>query len=250
MKKINNRSIFDEYSVLLEQKTIPKKGIDMKNFVLIFLGCVMLLSVSSTAYSALYLNLNHGPALLDSYDVKGTGTDALEYDPDVGFALAGAIGYQFDEHFRMDAEIAWQQNYMYEGSYTGNEGALDMTLSGDMTSLVGLLNGYYDVANQSALTPFLTVGIGFGEIAVNDLTIYSIGSESNPWPMVENLDGTSIAYQVGGGFNYAFCETLSLDLKYRYFATLDLELDGGAFGSREVDYSSHNVYGCLRFTFQ
>ncbi|MCK5914320.1 MAG: hypothetical protein KAG12_10595 [Desulfuromusa sp.] len=52
------------------------------------------------------------------------------------------------------------------------------------------------------------------------------------------------AYQLSAGVGYEITERITLDLKYRYFATEDLGDSDGSF-----EYSSNNLYSGIRFSF-
>ncbi len=90
-----------------------------------------------------------------------------------------------------------------------------------------MANVYLDFVNSSPVTPFLTAGIGMAEVTLFDY-----------------YDDTVFAYQVGAGLTFAINPHMSIDLKYRYFATEDLDFEG-----IEAEFASHNVYCGFRFTF-
>jgi opacity protein-like surface antigen len=214
----------------------------MKTKIAVLTGCSLLFALSSVAHSSFgpYLSLNGGMATLNDSEAKEPGV-VIDFTSDSGMALTGAVGYNFG-HVRMEAELAYQHNDiesldLYESQFTMK----NIMASGKTSSVSGLLNGYYDFVNLSSLTPFVTAGIGFTKVEMKDLGMFV----NNEFVEMEGTpDGTAIAYQVGGGFSYALSNRLSLDLKYRYFAAIDLELD-----SVEFDYSSHNFYGGFRTSF-
>lgn len=209
----------------------------MKKALLIAAGCTMLLSVSSIAYSAdgIYVSGNLGLAISNDSDVTDStvpGT-TLEFESDMGYALGGAIGYDFG-NVRIEGEIAYQTNDLDQVKAFG--ASVDAT--GDTSSLAGLLNGYYDFNNISPFTPYISGGVGVAKVEINDFNIPGSGFSD------VNEDHTLFAYQVGVGVAYAVDEKLNFDVKYRYFATSDLELD-----TRDFEYSSNNFYAGIRYTF-
>ncbi|MCW5200134.1 porin family protein [Desulfobulbus sp. F1] len=213
----------------------------MKKHAVMFVGCATLLSLASAAQSAVmgpYASISGGMATLNDADMKfSEGT--IEFDTDPGIALTAALGYDFGANFRMETELAYQQNDLDQVNIKGT--GLSAKASGEIKSQSGLLNGYYDFTNISSLTPFVSVGLGLTKVELGDV---AIDGEYIPG----EVDGTAMAYQVGGGFSYALNYNLALDLKYRYFAAVDLELDDNG-ESAEFDYSSHNVYGGIRASF-
>lgn len=209
----------------------------MKKALLIAAGCTMLLSVSSIAYSAdgLYVGGNLGLAIANDSDVTDSTVPGitLEFEYDMGYALGGAIGYGFG-NFRIEGEIAYQTNDLDQVKALG----VSVDATGDTSSLTGLLNGYYDFNNTSPFTPYISAGVGGAKVEINDVNIAESGFSNI------NYDHTVFAYQVGVGVAYAIKENLSFDVKYRYFATSDLE-----FETTDFEYSSNNVYVGLRYTF-
>ncbi len=208
----------------------------MEKSLLIPAGCAALLALSSAAWAGPgpYLSMNGGAAILDDGDAKGPkGTVEMEFDP--GLALAGAAGYDFGNNLRMEAEIGYQKNDLERVGLRG--GARGTASSGDISSVSGLLNGYYDFVNQSRLTPFVSAGAGVVKVSLSDLNLPGTGFD-------EGLDGTAVAWQAGGGLSYAVNYGVAVDLKYRYMDAVDLEVDDA-----ELDYSGHNVYGGIRASF-
>ncbi len=216
------------------------KGKMMKTTISIAAGCAMILSLSSIAYSAEgpYISGNLGIAIANDSEVTDSTMPGitLDIESDTGYALGGAIGYaNFAGNARIEAEVAYQQNDLNKVDLAGL-GSLDLT--GDASSLSLLVNGYYDFNNSSAFTPYISGGIGVANVEFNDMNTPGSGAPN------ESDDDTVFAYQVGVGMAYAINETLSLDVKYRYFATSDLE-----FRTTDVEYSSNNFYAGIRVAF-
>jgi opacity protein-like surface antigen len=216
----------------------------MKTQIALLTGWSLLFVLSSVAHSYYgtgpYLSLNGGMSTLNDAEAQEPGV-VIDFKSDSGLALTGAVGYNFG-HVRMEAELAYQQNDIESLDLYEPQGRLkDIMASGETSSVSGLLNGYYDFINISSLTPFVTAGVGFTKVEMKNLGMFV----NNEFIEVEGTpDGTAMAYQVGGGFSYALNNKLSFDLKYRYFAAVDLELD-----NVEFEYSSHNFYGGFRTSF-
>lgn len=210
----------------------------MKKNIFIITGCTMLLSISAVAYSAEgpYVSGNLGIATPNNSDV----TDSLEpglvmdMESDSGLALGVAVGYGFASNVRIEGEVAYQENDLEKVSLFG----LDADLTGYTSSLALLLNGYYDFKNASPFTPFIGGGLGMAKVEINDLNFPGSGVSG-----VDD-DDTVFAYQFGAGVAYAVNEQVSIDVKYRYFGTSDLEFD-----TTEAEYSSNNIYAGVRISF-
>ena len=200
----------------------------MKKNLLIISVCVLAFFFSSPAYSAEgpYVSGNIGFAMLSDSDVTDSTIPGITIDMeyDTGLALGAALGYDFG-NTRLEGEISYQKNDFEKASLLG----VDVDLTGDVTSLSLLMNGYYDFVNNSAFTPYLSAGLGFAKVEVNDLNIPGSGLPNS------NDDDTVFAYQVGVGVGYAVNEKVTIDVKYRYFATSDPEFD-----TTEAEFASHN----------
>ena len=167
-----------------------------------------------------YVSGNIGLAMANDSDLTISTipgiTANIEYD--TGLALGLALGYDFG-NARVEGEIAYQKNDFNKMSLLG----VDIDLTGDATLLSLLVNGYYDFANSSVFTPYIGGGLGFAKVEVDD---------------------TVFAYQMGIGVGYAVNEKVTIDTKYRYFATSDIE-----FYTTETEFASHNFLFGARVSF-
>lgn len=263
----------------------------MKRIFLVgWMGVVFLfLSTSIYAAQGMYLSGNLGMGMLRDTDATfppydnivrqskesveeymgGTYQEEYNYNLkfDAGVAFNIAAGYDFGNNFRIEGEIGYQKNdvdqadysydydvyFDYDGyvfDYDDSDSGKDI-VSGDVTSLSFMVNAYYDFANSSPVTPFVSLGVGFVKVE------YDLSSEFIGWYMIYDIDEdynyitpdgsdstTVAAYQLGTGIGFALNSHLTLDLKYRFFATEDPE-----FGDVNVSYQSHNVYVGTRISF-
>ena len=208
----------------------------MKKNLLIISVCVLAIFFSSSAYSAegLYVSGNIGFAMASDSDITdSTEPVTLTMEYDTGWALGGALGYDFNR-FRVEGEISYQTNDIDKVGAMG----VSLAASGDVSSLAFLINGYFDFVNDSAFTPYITAGLGYAQIDLNDFNVAGSGESDY------SDDDSVFAYQVGLGVGYAVTEKVTIDVKYRYFATEDLEFD-----TTEVEVASHNFLFGVRFNF-
>ena len=202
-------------------------------------------TTTAVAADGLYVAGNVGVAMATDSDAKEAEFPEIseEVSFDTGLALSAALGYKLN-NFRMEAEFAWQQNDL--DSIEANvpfdsEFSVDLKTpaSGDVSVASGMLNGYVDFPIGGNWTPFVTAGIGMAKVEVND---YNVPDSGEPdW----SDDDTMLAWQVGAGVGYALNEQMTLEVKYRYFATDDAEFEDGT----EMEFASHNIYLGLRYTF-
>lgn len=210
----------------------------MKKNIFVLSICTTLLLIASIANSAQgpYISGNLGFATVSDSDLTDSALPGvtLDIESDPGFALGVAAGYAYGNNIRFEAEVTYQKNDLDKGGLMG----LDVGLTGDRSSLALLLNGYYDFANDSAFTPFISAGLGTARVEVNDFNVTGSGD-----PAISD-DATVFAYQFGAGVAYAINENMYLDVKYRYLGTSDPE-----YGTETFEYSSHNFYAGLRVFF-
>jgi opacity protein-like surface antigen len=211
----------------------------MKKNILLIIGCAIILSISSIAYSAegVYVSANLGLALANDSDLSdSTGTGTMEFDP--GISGGVAAGYDFGCP-RIEGEIVYQRNNldMMSVSVPGI-GSGSLAVTGDVTSTAFLINGYYDFKNNSSVTPFIGGGFGMAKVEASAITVPGFGTISS------SVDDTVFAYQVGAGLGFAVNEKLSIDLKYRFLGTSDPNFEGTT-----VTYSTNNFYAGLRVSF-
>lgn len=143
---------------------------------------------------------------------------------ETGFAFGVAAGYTFSNNFRVEGELAYQQNnFSTTRSYTDHQLLFEGT---NIHTLAGLINGYYDFKNSSKFTPYIGAGIGVGGI-INKYT---------------NDLGAAFAYQVGAGVDYSITDKITVGVKYRYTGLDSVEL-------RDSNVTNHNIYAGAKFFF-
>ncbi len=173
--------------------------------------------------------------------------------------LFGAgVGYRFSPLFRSDVTL----DYIPSLKVSGHNSALTgVTNSADLSSLVGMLNGYLDLDGfkpglLGPIQPFLTAGVGF---ASNDLgkTTYGLGGLASGTLTQSGSTHTDFAWGVGAGAGYALTRNLTLDLTYKYLDLGEMRSGSSAtFAGATVtttpikaDLHVHTVILGLRFAF-
>lgn len=191
---------------------------------------LMIPAVSFSAAPGPYLSGQVGMSFMTDSD-WGDDSDTVEIRFDSGLAANIAVGYNLGMG-RVEAELGYQKNDIDElHGY-----AATVKAEGDVSCVSFLVNGYFDFVNASPITPYVSVGIGGARVDVNNFK--SLGYN------VAGNNETVFAFQVGAGVAYAINKNLTIDLKYRYFGTEDVRIEG-----YEAEIASHNVYLGLRYNF-
>ncbi len=206
----------------------------MKKTFLLVVSCLLFLLLSSAAFGAQgpYASGSLGIGFLRDSIVRETGFSG-DAEFDSGAVLGLAVGYYIG-NCRLEGEFGYQKNDVDKIGAFG----VGFNASGDITSTSLLVNGYYDLLKYGALTPYVSLGLGLASLELNDLTVpgATTGSAGD--------DDMVFAYQVGAGVGYALNPQMTIDFKYRYFATQDPD-----FGGTKFEYGSHNFLLGLRYNF-
>ena len=198
--------------------------------------------------SGVYAGIAGGANFLTDSDFDVLGTVDVDNEYDLGFAVSGAVGYDFGKvwelgGFRTELELSYRENSID----THNVAALggDQPGSkGDASSLALMVNALHDFDTGSPVTPYLGGGIGY---AWNDLDNYGIDAV----PDVLNDDDSGFAWQLIAGVGYDLSPQATISVDYRYFSTSADVTSSAATGgtSSDVDLDSHTVMFGLRYRF-
>jgi OOP family OmpA-OmpF porin len=187
----------------------------------------------------------------------GTGTSEKS---EVGKSLmyGGGVGVRINPMFRTDLTLDSIRRLDITGT---NSVAGGPTSSAHVSSLVGMLNGYFDFNGLmpnlfGPLQPYLQAGVGATR---NDLSRTSFATGGGAYVgSVSSHARTNFAWGVGAGMAYAVMPNLSLDLGYKY---LDLgHMSSGTTFSpagavaintsrMSADLHAHTVMLGLRYEF-
>ena len=204
----------------------------MRRKIVVVTVFAVLLAFTTVSYSAdgPYISGNIGVAYLTDADL----TDDIflpglvityAYDSGLTYGVAGGMD---SGNMRLEVEGFYQKNDIDTLTLTGLPPA---PVTGDTSLLAFLVNGFYDFENDSAFTPFVGGGIGYG---IASQTLAGV-----------DFDAVVFVYQVGGGVGFAVSDTVSLDAVYRYIGTTTIEFDA----TSEFEYGSHNLLAGVRIYF-
>lgn len=173
----------------------------------------------------------------DSYDYYGSYDDRVEFDPGIDLGVTG--GYDFG-YIRLESELS----YKYGEIDTVHDRTSNVTyhdIDGSLGVFAAMANCFFDLHNNSPVTPYVGGGIGVA-------TLYLDDTYSDQGKLYESDDDTVFAYQVGAGLEVTISRYFSLDLGYRYFATDRGRFEDDGIGTR-MKSESHNITVGGRFKF-
>jgi len=223
-----------------------------KNILTILGGAFLLFSLSSSSFGAqgIYLSGSIGFAMLSDAGITAPELRDMGVSADIesksGTAFGFGLGYDFDKSLRVEVEYAYQKNDADRLTMAYEDGDMGFGLEGETTSRSFLVNAYYDFSNATAVTPYMSTGIGYSrvEAEITGMSGYDAVVGEENLEIGGREDDTVIAYHIGAGIGVAVSESLTLDARYRFFATEDLDFNGV-----NVEYSTHNFYAGIRLGF-
>ena len=204
----------------------------MKRIIVVPIGFFFALFLCSQAMALerMYVSGQSGTLTLDD----GTFDDLLD-DPDLGksdvhFASGSnrfaALGYSFPNG-RLELEAGYRLNDIESVGTSAVNGV-------DYTALSLMLNAYYDLERESFYTPYVGLGIGGAHITLDDAGV--------------EADDDVLAYQVTAGVALHVTRSLALDLQYRFFYTIEAELNTGVH-KFSTFFKAHNFSVGIRLYF-
>jgi len=203
-----------------------RKEIEMMKKIMIISACLLFALMVTNGFCAesegIYTSGNLG---VTNWNDASLGNSAT-IDSDTGIVIDGALGYRWGQ-FRGEGELSYQKNDLY--NYI-EDGYVER-IKGDTTRNSLMFNGYYDFANSTPFTPFLGAGLGLSHIKV-DARSYG------------ECTDTVFTYSASAGVALKINDAMSLEVKYSYLATSDLDLDGSS-----LEYNNHNVMFGVRYNF-
>jgi opacity protein-like surface antigen len=153
-----------------------------------------------------------------------------------GYAIGGGVGYRFSPSVRSDFTLGYRGDYGFDQSGGG------LRAHADLDSLVGLLNGYWDIGTVAGFTPYVGGGIGFAD---NSYGRTHVSAGGTPIGSLTGNSTTELAWQATAGMSYSLTHTVALDLGYHH-----LDMGTAETGSTlKGDLQAHEVQVGLRYSF-
>ena len=107
-------------------------------------------------------------------------------------------------------------------------------INDELKSASYMLNAYIDFMPEYIVSPYISAGIGYTDLEINETITDSLGRQKYSW------DKNAFTWSVGAGATLRINKCLNLDAGYRYLNYGKIE------GAR---MKSHEWYGGLRYTF-
>ncbi len=176
------------------------------------------------------------------FNNTSTDNDQVEFDP--GINIGGTGGFDFG-YFRVEGEISHKYSEI-ESITDQNANFRFRNSDGNLGVTAFMANAFFDLHNETRVTPYLGGGIGFASLQLSDTRA---NDSSGRLLLYEEDDDAVFAYQVGAGVEIAINRRFSLDLGYRYFGTETATFDNDFDRSSSMKFESHNLAVGFRVMF-
>ncbi|MSM40985.1 MAG: outer membrane beta-barrel protein [Geobacter sp.] len=178
------------------------------------------------------------------YGTLTTYNDRIEYDP--GIFVGGTGGYDFG-YVRVEGELSYRHAEL-KSVVDRDTGDSYHNMDGNLGALAMMGNAFFDLHNDTPVTPYFGGGLGLAVLNLSDTYGISASTGSRDFLYSEG-DDTVLAYQAGAGVEIALNRKLSLDVGYRYFGTSKATFDKDISRTTDLKLESHNVAVGLRVKF-
>ena len=177
--------------------------------------------------------------------------DRVEFDPSI--YMGGTGGFDFG-YVRLEGELSYKQAEMStitSTNLTSGGTTQFVNVDGRIGALAMMFNCFFDLHNNSPVTPYIGGGIGFAALYLDNTfgTIVTGPNAGFGTTLYWEDDDAVFAYQAGAGLEIALNRQLSLDVGYRYFGTDEADFTSQPFGQASLKLQSHNAAVGVRVKF-
>ena len=138
---------------------------------------------------------------------------------DTAFVDAG-VGYQFTDNLRGDVTLQYRTATSFQGgNYIKNnttQAVGENSITGATSSVIGLVNGYYDITHWNGLTPYVGAGIGFAYNQMHATSTQQGGFSPNEYGVYPTGGQTNLAWALHTGLSYDINSRLKLEMGYSF----------------------------------
>lgn len=193
---------------------------------------------ADTSSSGFYIAGHLGNAFVMEEDYEADfATLTPSFDP-LSLYGSGAVGVDLGSGLSLEAELSYQSADINKLTVTGAGAFSGISVStedveGSVSALSLMANGAYAFGDRSGISPYVMGGVGLSRISLNGLDEKG-GSDPT------DDAAFAFAWQLGAGISTPLTSNTSFDVGYRYFNTLDADMedDGVSF---TAGFSSHTV---------
>lgn len=188
------------------------------------------------------------------YNSDPTATDSnggifAGEDLDDSFVIGGGIGYNLTRGLRMDFTLDYRND---ADLYAVFPASPTTPLTGELSTLVGMANLYYDFDMGHRITPYVGVGIGFASHTMDAGKLVS-GADLVDY---NGKTDTNFAWALMAGVDVDLRSNWKLDIGYRYLnmgehSSVDVTTGTKTFDVDDIESHEFRVglryqLGCLR----
>jgi opacity protein-like surface antigen len=213
----------------------------MKRITFLAAAALCMASATTAHAEGLYVSGFGGLSILPNEEYN-FGSDLMyRFDYSAGYSFGGAVGTHITENLRAEFELS----RIVVGADKFKIPALDISfdLNGNLQGTLGLANLWFDWPNDSAISPYIGVGIGAGQMTMD--------TDVQGTPILTRSD-IGLAAQVGAGVRFLTSDNLGVDLGYRFKTMHDLAFfspdDGGA-NTMDFNVNTHQFQLGLTYEF-
>lgn len=190
--------------------------------------------------------------------LKGSLPDGYRYDQKAiedQFFAGGGVGYQFGSYFHGDitaeyrggGKLTFQDSFGAECRESGCRWV--NAYNGNLSSVVVMANGYFDLGTWYGVTPFVGGGVGSAFHQLSGFNDQGFGNALGGYGFARDKHSQTLAWAAMAGLSYSVTPNLKLELGYRYLNLGDVrsgvvncvnqDCGGATYKIKEV--TSHDV---------
>lgn len=158
-----------------------------------------------------------------------------------GWAAIGALGYKFDNHLRLEAEVGYRFSDGDARDFLGGPAA---RMEQELGALTWMGNAVFEIPAGDKINFSLGAGAGAAQVRLD--------VNAPVTPDTEDKD-TVFAWQLLAQADFAISRRTELFVDYHFLQSInDLSLkpySTAAYGSRSMQYDSHTLSAGLRYYF-
>lgn len=166
---------------------------------------------ASTAQAGAYVTGEGGVSFMPDQELTHTPVGTVGQSLDTGYNYGGALGYDFGNGTRVELDSLTTRSEV---------NALGGRSAGGHVDATGLMiNGKYDLMQDSITTPYVGAGLGFQNVGAK-----VAGMHGQNWKP---------AYQLEAGLRHEISDDVSVFGEYRWTQSESSEISGGGASARQ-----------------